>query len=87
MRIELAAKVAKLKANTGVVPGLAVILVGEDPASKSYVTAKEKACAEIGVTSFDNRLPENTTEEELLAFAKASGIRIAGFDELNSLKR
>ncbi len=67
MRIELAAKVAKLKANTGIVPGLAVILVGEDPASKSYVTAKEKACAEIGVTSFDNRLPENTTEEELLA--------------------
>ncbi len=67
MRQELAAKVAKLKVDTGVVPGLAVILVGEDPASKSYVTAKEKACAEIGVTSFDNRLPENTTEEELLA--------------------
>ena len=67
MRGELAAKVAKLKAETGIVPGLAVILVGEDPASKSYVTAKEKACAEIGVTSFDNRLPESTTEEELLA--------------------
>ena len=67
MRCELAAKVAKLKAETGIVPGLAVILVGEDPASKSYVTAKEKACAEIGVTSFDNRLPESTTEEELLA--------------------
>ena len=67
MRSELATKVAKLKAERGFVPGLAVILVGEDPASKSYVTAKEKACAEIGVTSFDNRLPENTTEEELLA--------------------
>ena len=67
MRTELAAKVARLKTDTGVVPGLAVILVGEDPASKSYVTAKEKACAEIGVTSFDNRLPENTTEAELLA--------------------
>ncbi|MBR4674838.1 MAG: bifunctional methylenetetrahydrofolate dehydrogenase/methenyltetrahydrofolate cyclohydrolase FolD [Victivallales bacterium] len=67
MRSELAAKVAKLKAETGVVPGLAVILVGEDPASKSYVTAKEKACADIGVNSFDNRLPADTPEEELIA--------------------
>jgi methylenetetrahydrofolate dehydrogenase (NADP+)/methenyltetrahydrofolate cyclohydrolase len=43
------------------------VLVGEDPASQSYVTAKEKACAEIGIYSDDNRLPAETSEEELLA--------------------
>ena len=65
-RAELKEKVAKLTAE-GTVPGLAVILVGDNPASRSYVTAKEKACAEIGIYSSDNRLPENTTQEELLA--------------------
>ena len=53
-------------ARLGTVPGLAVVLVGEDPASVSYVTGKEKACAEAGMLSLDNRLPESTTEEELL---------------------
>ncbi len=65
MRAELKAEVAKLK-EQGIVPGLAVVLVGEDPASKSYVTAKEKACEEIGIYSDDNRLPADTTEEQLL---------------------
>ena len=51
LRAEIAAKTAKLKAETGVTPGLAVILVGENPASVSYVTAKEKACAEAGMLS------------------------------------
>lgn len=66
MRAELKAKVAELKTK-GVTPGLAVVLVGEDPASKSYVTAKERACEEIGIFSDDNRLPAETTEEDLLA--------------------
>lgn len=66
MRAELKEKVAALKAK-GVTPGLAVVLVGEDPASKSYVTAKERACEEIGIYSDDNRLPADTTEEDLLA--------------------
>lgn len=66
MRAELKEKVAKLKAE-GVVPGLAVVLVGEDPASKSYVTAKEKACEEIGIYSDDNRLSADTSQEELMA--------------------
>ena len=66
MRAELKEKVAKLK-DKGVKPGLAVVLVGEDPASKSYVTAKERACEEIGIYSDDNRLPAETTEENLLA--------------------
>jgi methylenetetrahydrofolate dehydrogenase (NADP+)/methenyltetrahydrofolate cyclohydrolase len=51
----------------GVTPGLAVIIVGEDPASKVYVANKEKACEQIGMQSFKYALPEDTTEEELLA--------------------
>ena len=66
MREELKVKVAALKEN-GIVPGLAVILVGEDPASRSYVSAKEKACEEIGIYSDDNRLPADITQEELMA--------------------
>ena len=66
MRAELKEKVAELKSK-GVTPGLAVVLVGEDPASKSYVTAKERACEEIGIYSDDNRLPAETSEEDLLA--------------------
>ncbi len=66
MRAELKEQVAQLTAQ-GVRPGLAVVLVGEDPASKSYVTAKEKACEEIGIYSDDNRLPAETSEQDLLA--------------------
>lgn len=66
MREELKQKVASLKAK-GVTPGLAVILVGDDPASKSYVTAKEQACHDIGMYSSDNRIPASTTQAELLA--------------------
>jgi methylenetetrahydrofolate dehydrogenase (NADP+)/methenyltetrahydrofolate cyclohydrolase len=65
MREELKQKVAALKTK-GITPGLAVILVGEDPASKSYVTAKEKACEEIGMYSSDNRLPASAYQTELL---------------------
>lgn len=66
IRAELKAEVAKLK-DEGIVPGLGVILVGQDPASESYVTAKERACEDIGIYSDDNRLPAETTQEELLA--------------------
>ena len=66
MRAELKSQVEQLKAE-GVVPGLAVVLVGEDPASKSYVTAKEKACGEIGIYSNDNRLPAETTQQQLMS--------------------
>ena len=65
MRAELKEKVAELKAK-GVTPGLAVVLVGDDPASKSYVTAKERACEEIGIYSNDNRLAADTSEQDLL---------------------
>jgi methylenetetrahydrofolate dehydrogenase (NADP+)/methenyltetrahydrofolate cyclohydrolase len=66
MRAELKIKVTELKI-TGIVPGLAVVLVGEDPASKSYVTAKERACEQIGIFSDDNHLPADTTQEDLMA--------------------
>lgn len=66
MREEMRRDVAGLAAR-GIVPGLAVVLVGDDPASRSYVTAKEKACAEAGMFSDDNRLPATTTQDELLA--------------------
>ena len=65
-RAEIAKGVAELKAKTGTVPGLAVILVGENPASISYVTAKEKASAEAGMMSREIRLPADVPEAELL---------------------
>lgn len=63
---ELAVRVADLKKH-GVVPGLAFVRVGEDPASKVYVGRKEKACAELGIVSETHVLPEKTSEAELLA--------------------
>ncbi|OVE73950.1 bifunctional methylenetetrahydrofolate dehydrogenase/methenyltetrahydrofolate cyclohydrolase [bacterium B17] len=69
MRAEIKEEVAKLK-ESNIVPGLAVILVGDDPASRSYVTAKEKACAEAGIYSDDNRLPSDTSQEDLLAIVQ-----------------
>jgi len=66
IRAELAEDVAKLKEEHGVVPGLATVLVGENPASVSYVTAKNKASKELGMNSFQHTLPAETTEEDLL---------------------
>jgi methylenetetrahydrofolate dehydrogenase (NADP+)/methenyltetrahydrofolate cyclohydrolase len=63
---ELAQRVAALK-QRGVVPGLAFVRVGEDPASKVYVGRKEKACAELGIVSETHLLPAETSEAELLA--------------------
>lgn len=65
IRSELKEKVARLSA-IGKTPGLGVILVGDNPASRSYVTAKERACERIGIYSDDNRLPAETSEAELL---------------------
>ncbi|MCQ2594506.1 MAG: bifunctional methylenetetrahydrofolate dehydrogenase/methenyltetrahydrofolate cyclohydrolase FolD [Treponemataceae bacterium] len=65
VRAKVAAKTAELKTK-GVTPCLAVILVGENPASVSYVTGKEKALAEVGMADRSIRLPESTSEAELL---------------------
>lgn len=65
VRGEVAEKVSTLKAK-GITPCLAVILVGENPASVSYVTGKQKALAEVGMADRSLHLPESTTEEELI---------------------
>lgn len=62
---EMITEVEALK-KEGINPGLAVILVGEDPASKVYVSNKKKACEYIGINSFEYKLPETATEEEVL---------------------
>lgn len=69
MRAELKAEVTGLK-EKGIVPGLGVILVGEDPASQSYVSAKERACDEIGIYSDDNRLSVETSQADLMALVQ-----------------
>ncbi len=68
LRKDLARDVAKLKETSDIVPGLAVLLVGEDPASHTYVRMKEKACAKAGIYSEVHRLPAETSEEDVLSW-------------------
>ncbi|MGI8436542.1 MAG: bifunctional methylenetetrahydrofolate dehydrogenase/methenyltetrahydrofolate cyclohydrolase FolD [Chthoniobacterales bacterium] len=63
---QLRGEISKLKAR-GVQPGLAVVLVGDDPASRAYVRSKDKMCRELGLHSVKLELPAETTQEELLA--------------------
>ena len=67
LREEIKNESAAFEKETGVKPGLAVIIVGDDPASQVYVRNKGKACEEVGFYSEIHRLPAETTEEELLA--------------------
>lgn len=67
LRAEIAREVAALKAAGKPAPGLHVVLVGEDPASKVYVASKEKLAIEVGMASVAHRLPAETTEAALLA--------------------
>ncbi|WP_336811074.1 bifunctional methylenetetrahydrofolate dehydrogenase/methenyltetrahydrofolate cyclohydrolase FolD [Bosea sp. MMO-172] len=67
LRAEIGREVAAIKAARGIVPGLHVVLVGEDPASKVYVASKEKLAVEVGMNSVAHRLPAETTEAQLLA--------------------
>lgn len=76
----IAAEVAELK-NKGVTPGLAVIIVGNDPASKVYVGSKERTCIELGMYSEKYELPESTTNEELLALVK----KLNGNDKIHGI--
>jgi methylenetetrahydrofolate dehydrogenase (NADP+)/methenyltetrahydrofolate cyclohydrolase len=92
MRAELKEEVARLK-KQGIVPGLGVVLVGDDPASQSYVTGKERACDDMGIYSDNNRLPASTPQKELMSLVrkmnsdpKINGILVQlplpkGFDE------
>lgn len=67
LRAQIAEEVAAIKAATGTVPGLHVVLVGDDPASRVYVASKEKLAVEVGMNSKAHRMPAETTEAELLA--------------------
>ena len=69
VKAEAAEEVKVLKAG-GITPGLAVIIVGDDPASHIYVNNKKKACAATGIHSEEYALPADTTQEELLALVK-----------------
>jgi methylenetetrahydrofolate dehydrogenase (NADP+) / methenyltetrahydrofolate cyclohydrolase len=66
IRLECKARVADLRAKTGITPGLAVILVGDNPASAVYVASKIKACAEAGIRSFRKQYPATIDEETLI---------------------
>ncbi|AHE54498.1 bifunctional methylenetetrahydrofolate dehydrogenase/methenyltetrahydrofolate cyclohydrolase FolD [Sphingomonas sanxanigenens] len=67
LRARIAELTADFAAEAGRAPGLAVVLVGEDPASAVYVRSKHKACVEAGMASFEHRLPADTSQVELLA--------------------
>ena len=67
VREKVAGHVARLKEEHGITPGLAVVLVGEDPASQVYVRSKGKQTVEAGMASFEHRLDADTSEETLLA--------------------
>lgn len=66
IRAKVADHVAKLKESHGLTPGLAVVLVGEDPASQVYVRSKGKQTVEVGMASFEHKLPADTSEADLL---------------------
>ena len=67
VRAQVADEVSKLKEQHNITPGLAVVLVGEDPASQVYVKNKHASTVEVGMNSFEHRLPADTAEADLLA--------------------
>ena len=67
LREKLKSEISRFVLDTGVTPGLAVILVGDNPASAVYVRNKNKSCGEVGIKSLVITLPEDTTEDELLS--------------------
>ncbi|XP_030474362.1 bifunctional protein FolD 4, chloroplastic isoform X1 [Syzygium oleosum] len=74
IRDEISAEVSRMKEAIGVVPGLAVILVGDRKDSATYVRNKKKACESVGINSFEVHLPEDSEEEDVLKF-------ISGFND------
>ena len=69
-REKIAVETKELKEKTGITPGLAVVIVGDDPASRVYVNNKKKACAEVGFYSEEHALSAETTQEELVKLVK-----------------
>ena len=66
---ECKAEIAAFKA-LGITPGLAVVLIGDDPASRAYVRSKDKKCKDLGLHSVKHELPASTTQAELIALVK-----------------
>jgi len=66
IKVRIKTEVEELKAKKGVTPGLATVLIGERPDSKAYVASKQKSCADLGMNSFGQSLPENVSQEEAL---------------------
>ncbi|MCL2025415.1 MAG: bifunctional methylenetetrahydrofolate dehydrogenase/methenyltetrahydrofolate cyclohydrolase FolD [Leptospirales bacterium] len=81
IRSEIRAGAAELKSKHGIVPGLAVVLVGNDPASETYVRMKKKACAETGIDSFEFLRPADTPQQELLELIDSLNAR----DDINGI--
>jgi len=73
IRAEVKNGVLKLKQERGITPGLATVLVGDNPASHKYVSMKRKACAEAGIESFHHELPKTAAPEEVLALVRKLG--------------
>ena len=82
LRQRIAGHVARLKADNGVIPGLAVVIVGHDPASEVYVSQKAKQTVEVGMHSEKYELPEETPEAEVLA-----GMRVAEPEDMEEAAR
>lgn len=70
IRNEIKAKVVRFKAERGIAPGLATVLIGDNPASAAYVRNKRKTCEELGLASFGYELPATTTEDEAIALVR-----------------
>jgi methylenetetrahydrofolate dehydrogenase (NADP+)/methenyltetrahydrofolate cyclohydrolase len=70
LRAAVKAQTQALRAAHGIVPGLAVVLLGDDPASQSYVASKSRAVTEVGMQPFDHHLPASVSEAELLALVQ-----------------
>jgi len=70
LRAAVKAETQRLHAAHGIVPGLAVVLIGDDPASQSYVASKSRAVAEVGMRPFDHHLPAGVSETELVALVQ-----------------
>ena len=71
LRARIAEYAATFEQSAGRKAGLAVVLVGDDPASRVYVASKGRACIECGMASFEHRLPADTTQEALLALVRS----------------
>jgi 5,10-methylene-tetrahydrofolate dehydrogenase/methenyl tetrahydrofolate cyclohydrolase len=73
IRAEVSRDLGVLRTETGIVPGLATVMVGDDPASHKYVRMKREGCADVGIESFHHSLPENTTMSTLLGLIRELG--------------